>query len=320
MTPSASINFAPDMSGIMPDYYRHVVYPNSVTLPSRKEQYSIYEGYIYGTPTVNGRSGSVSMSLNNNLEMKVRENNDSTEKEKKVSILDNFNFNTSYNPFVKSFHWSPVNMTGSTKIFNKQLDLRFGATFNPYALDSTGKKVDRFLINENGKLFRTTRGYIDIGFNLKSPAGDKSKSKSTTEQSGDFNDEANPSDEMFSESIGSFSGAYVDFDIPWSLNVDYSWSFSKESLIASYTHTIRVNGDISITPKWKVGLNSGYDFMSKKVTTTNISINRDLHCWEMRFSVVPFGERRSYSFSINAKATILRDVKYNKSKSWYDNF
>jgi hypothetical protein len=321
MTPSASFSFAPDMSGLMPNYYRKIAYPNTITLPSRQTEYSIYEGYVYGTPSVNGRSGSLSLSLNNNLEMKVRAKNDTTQKEKKVSILDNFNFSTSYNPFVHSFNWSPVNMTGSTKIFNKQMDLRFGATFNPYALDSLGNRINRFLINENGRLFRTTRGYIDIGFNLKSAAADKNKGKSTPEPSSpDYTDESNPSGELFDETTGYYSGAYVNFDIPWSINVDYSWSFSKERFVASYTHTIRLNGDISITPKWKVGLNSGYDFVTRKVTTTNFSINRDLHCWEMRFSVVPFGQRRSYSFTINAKSTILRDVKYNKSKSWYDNF
>jgi len=236
-----------------------------------------------------------------------------------VSILDNFNFSTSYSPFAENFHWNPVNMTGSTKFFNKQMDVRFGATFNPYALDSVGRRIDKFLFRESGKLFRTTRGYFDVGFNLKSAAGDKSKDESE-DQTEDLVNESYPPDEMYDEASGYHSGAYVDFDIPWSFNVDYSWSFSKEGLKASYTHTIRINGDISITPKWKIGLNTGYDMVAKEVTTTNFSINRDLHCWEMRFSVVPFGDRRSYSFTINAKSAILRDVKYNKSRSWYDNF
>ena len=83
----------------------------------------------------------------------------------------------------------------------------------------------------------------------------------------------------------------------------------KETKTASYIHTIRLSGDISLTPKWKIGVNTGYDFVAKEFSTTNISIHRDLHCWEMRFSVVPFGDRRSYSFTINAKSAILRDVK-----------
>jgi hypothetical protein len=258
------------------------------------------------------------MSLNNNLEMKVRAKTDSTVEEKKVSILDNFNFNTSYNPFAQEYKWSPVNMTGSTRLLNKQVDIRFGATFNPYALDSAGRRMDKYLIHETGKLFRTTRGYIDIGFNLQSAAGDESQA--SPEATDEFTNETNPTLDMLDEASGYNYGDYVDFSIPWSFNLDYSWSFSKESLQATYTHTVRLNGDISITPKWKIGMTTGYDFVSKKVTTTNISVHRDLHCWEMRFNVVPFGERRSYSFTINAKSAILRDVKYNKAKSWYDNF
>ncbi len=319
MTPNASFSFMPDMSSIMPDYYRSITYPHSITKPSITEEYSIYENNIYGTPTVNGRSGSVGLSLNNTLEMKVRAKTDSTTEEKKVSLLDNFNFGTSYNPFAKSFHWSPVNFTGATKLFNKQMDVRFGATFDPYALDSTGRKIDRYLIRENHKLFRTTTAYIDFGFNLKSPSRGKSEKEPEIEPD-PYMDETNPTLDLLNESTAYASGAYVDFDIPWSLNVDYGWRFSKQSLNTVYTHTVRLSGDVSITPKWKVGITSGYDFVSKQVTLTNISVHRDLHCWEMRFNVVPFGERRSYSFTINAKSSILRDVKYNKAKSWHDNF
>lgn len=320
MTPSASFSFMPNMSSIMPNYYRRISYPYSITRPSTTEEYSIYEHNIYGTPTVNGRSGSLGLSLNNTLEMKVRAKTDSTDEEKKVSLLDNFNFNTSYNPFANSFHWSPLTFTGATKLFNKQMNMRFGATFDPYALDSLGRRIDRFLINESHKLFRTTTAFIDIGFSLKSPSKGKSDEVSPGPVTDPYSDETNPTLDLLNESTAYSSGAYMNFDIPWSLNVDYGWRFSKQSFKTVYTHTVRISGDISITPKWKLGGSSGYDFVSKKVTFTSININRDLHCWQMQFNVVPFGERRSYSFTINAKSSILRDVKYNKSKSWYDNF
>jgi hypothetical protein len=319
MTPSVGFSYAPDMSGLVPDYYRDLASTGSISRPVTYSEYSIYEQYIYGTPSVNGRSGSLSLSLNNNLEMKVRAKTDSTVEEKKVSILDNLNFSTSYNPFAPSYQWSPVNITGSTRLFNRQMDIRFGGTLNPYALDSTGRRMDRYLIHETGKLFRTTRAYIDVGFNLKSAAGDKKEGDSETGVD-EYGDEYNPTLEMLDESTGYYAGDYVDFDIPWSFNLDYSWSLSKETDEAVFTHTIRMSGDISITPKWKIGLNTGYDLVAKEITTTNFSIHRDLHCWEMRFSMVPFGERRSYSFTINAKSSILRDVKYNQAKSWYDNF
>jgi hypothetical protein len=320
ITPSVSVNYTPDMSKLMPNYYRTVATGRSVTQPVQYSEYSVYEGQPYGTPTVNGRSGSVAFALRNNLEMKVRARNDTTGELKKVSILDNLNFSTSYNPFAKIFHWSSLNMTGSTKLFSKKVDIQFGATFNPYALDSTGKQVlNKFLIREKGKLFRTTRAYVNLGFNLKSAAGDKKGTSSAPPPPGEPGEESNSTLDYLDESAGYY-GDYVDFDVPWSLNVDYSWNLSKERNIANYTHTIRFSGDISLTPKWKIGLNTGYDFVAKEFSMTNFSIHRDLHCWDMRFNVVPFGDHRSYSFTIAAKNAILRDLKYNKRRSWYDNF
>ena len=84
--------------------------------------------------------------------------------------------------------------------------------------------------------------------------------------------------------------------------------------------TIRASGDFSVTDNWKVGFNTGYDLDKNQFTTTNLSIYRDLHCWEMRISVVPFGNYKSYNFQINAKSSILADLKYNKRKNWQDNF
>jgi len=293
MTPSVSVSFSPDMSKLMPDYYQTVVTGRSIAQPVKYTEYSIYEGQPFGTPSVKGRSGSVSLGLRNNLEMKVRAKNDTTGELKKVSILDNLNFSASYNPFAKTFHWSSLNMTGSTKLFSKKVDIQFGATFNPYALDSAGTQViDKFLIREKGKLFRTTRAYVNMGFNLKSSAGDKKAPPASLNPSDETADESNTTLDYLDESAGYY-GEYVDFDVPWSL---------------------------SLTPKWKIGLNSGYDFVKKDFSTTNFSIHRDLHCWDMRFTVVPFGDRRSYSFTISAKNALLRDLKYNKRRSWFDNF
>jgi hypothetical protein len=320
ITPSASFSFTPDMSDLMPNYYHTIATPNTITGQAKTEEYSIYENYIYGTPVIRGRSGSLSLGLNNNLEMKVRPKNDTTGKPKNVSILDNLNFSTSYSPFAKDFRWAPMNMTGSTRLFAQKLNFRFGASFDPYALDTLGHRIDRYLINEKGKLFRTTRGYVDFSFGFRSKSGDKARSGEETMSENGLDSEYNPDLSSSDETDGLYYGDYVDYSIPWSINLDYSWSYSKTAFKPSYTHTVRISGDISLTPKWKIGGNTGYDFVARKITTTNFSINRDLHCWQMSFSVIPFGDRQSYSFSLNAKSSILRDVKYDKRKSWYDNF
>jgi hypothetical protein len=321
ITPTASVSFAPDMSNVVPDYYREVAYPASVTQPVNYNEYSVYEGQIYGTPSVNGRSGGVSLGLNNNLEMKVRSKSDTTGEGKKIVILDNLNLSARYNPFAEKFKWSMLNLTGSTSLFKNKLNLQFNSTFDPYALDTSNKRVDKFQFNETGKFFRTTNASIGIGFRLQSATKGKSKGTSSevTEEE-TVVEEPYPGDGTFNEASGAFTSEYVDFEIPWSVSIDYSWSYSKPLKETYFTHTIRLNGDISITPKWKIGGNTGYDFVANDFSITNISIHRDLHCWEMSIGVVPFGNYRSYSLTISAKSSILRDLKYDKRKSWTDNY
>ena len=114
--------------------------------------------------------------------------------------------------------------------------------------------------------------------------------------------------------------SYVDFTIPWTLGVDYNFRYTKPYDDSKIIQSIRLRGDFSLTPKWKIGFNSGFDFERMEVTTTNLSIHRDLHCWEMSVIMVPFGKYRSYSFTINIKSAILKDLQYEKGDSWYDNF
>ena len=126
--------------------------------------------------------------------------------------------------------------------------------------------------------------------------------------------------ENYDPNVEEFYGDYVDFDIPWSLRVDYSFSYTKPRDEVKVVQTLRASGDFSLTANWKIGFNSGYDLDRKQFTTTNLSIYSDLHCWEMRISVVPFGTYKSYNFQINAKSSILADLKWSKRKSWVDNF
>jgi hypothetical protein len=104
------------------------------------------------------------------------------------------------------------------------------------------------------------------------------------------------------------------------MNISYTLTYSKLAFKSEIIQSARISGDFSITPKWKIGTSTGYDFVAHRVTTTSINIYRDLHCWEMRLSIVPFGPLQSYNFGINVKSSILHDLKYTKNKSWVDNF
>lgn len=321
ITPSASFSFKPDMTKIMPDYYKTVKYPRSVTLPYEEHEYSIFQNYLYGTPMESGKSGSLSLGLSNNLELKVRPRNDTTGVPKKIKLIDNLNLNTSYNPFKDDFRWSYLNITGSTRIFENKVNFRFNSSFSPYELDSTGREKNEYMLIESGKLARHVRTNINIGMSFRSSAGDKKDKGKEVEAEG--SDELLTPErtlEYLDETQGYYYGDYVDFSIPWSIRMDYNWSVSKTGFQETkrVVQTVRLSGDFSLTKKLKIGGNTGYDLEKREVTVSNLNIHRDLHCWEMRFSVVPFGPHKHYSFTINAKSTILRDLKYDKRKSWYD--
>jgi hypothetical protein len=111
----------------------------------------------------------------------------------------------------------------------------------------------------------------------------------------------------------------VAWDIPWSLNISYNLNYSRQLLNPpAVVQSVNFFGDVNLTTKWKLGASSGYDFISKQLTFTNINIYRDLHCWEMRFNWIPFGIRQSYSVDINVKASVLQDLKLSRRRSWFD--
>ncbi len=315
ISPSAGFSFSPDISNLMPNYYQTIRYPRSMSRVSEKT-YSVFEGYLYGTPVARGSVGAISLGLNNNLEMKVMSKNDTTGEPKKVSILDNLNFSTSYNPFVDSLRWNDISMNGSTRLFNNKISITFGGSFSPYAINDAGTKYNRSYFAEAHKLVRLTRFNIHIGTSFQSGQGKKS---ATTETTAETIDQEQTRETDYDDESEAF-GDYVDFDIPWSVRINYSWSYNKPKFTKSISHTIDLSGDLSLTKKWKIGGRTGYDFVHKEVTLTNLSISRDLHCWTMQISAVPFGPRKSYVFTINAKSALLRDLKWDKRKSWWDRF
>lgn len=316
MSPSASLSFTPDMRGAMPDYYQEVI----IDSLDNTRTYPKYDESIYRTPVPSGRQGSMSFSLKNNIEMKLKSRSDTTDAMTKVKILDNLNFSSSYNIFKDSLKWAPIRMTGNTAFFNRKISFRFGGTLNPYAYytEESGRQytIDKAYFTTDRKLFRITSLDFSVGMNFSSKQGKKEGDEGQLELANDPT--ANLIDPTGFDQVAY--GAYVNFEIPWTFGLDYNFRYSKPYDEHEIIQSLRIRGDFSLTPKWKIGFNSGYDFKAKKVTTTNVSIHRDLHCWEMQVSMVPFGRYRSYSFQINIKSAILRDLMYEKGDTWYDNF
>jgi hypothetical protein len=316
MSPSASFSFVPDLSSMSDQYYQEI--PTDTLGNTRT--ISKYDESIYRTPVPSGRSGSLGLNLKNNIEMKLRSRSDTSVETTKVKILDNLNFSSSYNMFKDSLKWTPVRMTANTSLFKRKVSFRFGSTFNPYAYttDENGRThiIDKSYLSTDNRLFRLTNVDFSVGFNFSSNQGKKGGREGEMELANDptarLIDPTGYDQMVFNN--------YVDFEIPWSINLNYNFRYQKPFDEYSIIQSFRVRGDFSLTPKWKIGYNTGFDFKSKEITTTNLSIHRDLHCWEMNVSVVPFGTYRSYSFQINIKSAILRDLMYEKGDAWYDNF
>jgi lipopolysaccharide assembly outer membrane protein LptD (OstA) len=315
LTPSVGISYVPDLGGMVEDYYGYYVYD---TLNNKKE-YSIYETGIYNFPATPGQSGNISFGLNNNLEMKLRTNSDTSDASRKVKILESFKISASYNIFADSLNWSQINVRGRTSIFKNKLKLNFGANIDPYGLNAAKTAV----VNSFDGGFRVEKIDFSVDFEFQSKkgeGGDGSKAGSMQNrglsQADNFSDYSNDGRYDIQDEILT----YVDFDVPWSLRGGYKYVFSKPLGEPKVTQTISLSGDISLTKNWKISFRTNYDITEKELSSTSININRDLHCWEMTFSWIPVGRMQSYNFQINVKGSTLADaLKYNKRKSWQDN-
>ena len=324
MSPALGISFTPDMSKWAPNYYDTV----QVDTTGRTSVYSYFENGIYGTPSLNGRSGSVTFSLNNNIEMKVRTDSDSTTDFKKIKLLDNLRFSTSYNIFADSMNLAPLSLSGYTSMFNNKFKINFAGSFDPYALDENGRRYNVFEFEKKGNPFRLTR--FNVGIDLSFRSREKAKESQTTQRTATRDldmgqDELMDSqlqetqEQVLPQTMSAMYPGYVDFNIPWNLSIRYNFSYSKPGFDSKITQTLNFNGDLKLTSKWRIGVTSGWDFEKNTLSYTSMNIFRDLHCWEMWLSWIPIGYHQSYSFTINAKASILKDLKYKKQKSWYDN-
>jgi lipopolysaccharide export system protein LptA len=307
--PSLSFSYVPDQSNL----YQRV----QVNDAGDKRYLNKYR-------TIGGPQGGIgqsaagaSWSINNLIEAKVRPKNDSTGKEfEKISILDNLSINGSYDFTRDSLRASNISMNTNARLF-KNLDFNIGANFDPYSYvadgvyGAVGRKTNNLALTMGQGLMRLSN--LNVAFNTRfAPKGaDKPKKsdKATEEQLRMINN--NPD-------------LYVDFDIPWSLNLSYNFGYSRNGLDRGQTiQTLRLNGDFSLTQKWKFVFDTGYDFETKGPSITNLRISRDLHCWEMSFDWTPFaatGSQRAsnYSFDLRVKSALLKDLKISRRRSFYD--
>ncbi len=310
MTPSISFSFRPDYS--KSKYYKTV----QVNEMGNTQTYSIVQHGIFGSPPTN-KYGMINLSLNNNFEMKYKSKKDTSSSANKISILDQLSANTAYNIALDSLKWQPIQIQARTTLF-KLLNLHANAAYNLYTYDTLGRYINKLQYKINKKLVNLTYASLSSSIGLNSDGFVKDKTSQTTETAKQAAIAAGLPE--------NYMNYYVDFKVPWTIYISYNlninsvFNYQKKTFEYKSIQGLTFSGDISLTPKWKLSYSSGYDFVSKQFTYTSINIYRDLHCWEMRLSWIPFGTYRSYSFQINVKSSVLQDLKLARKRPFIDNF
>ena len=331
VSPSVSMSFSPE-KGKAFNGWRTFNYVDTLGV-QKSYDYNIYQGQINSAPG-KGKSATMSISLGNNLEAKVRDMKDTTGTgSKKVKILDQFNFSTGYNFLADSLKMNNVGLSMSTSIFGK-LGINGNMNFDPYAINERGQRVNKYNLLETGVPLRLTNVSTSVSYSLSGKGTVKGNDGSKS-SGGDGGGSGNPADYYRRIYYHPLTGEYIpggwlyytNPNVPWSLNFNYSFSMSRSYSYAnnqlskkdSYTQTLGVQGNIQLTPKMSVQAQSGWDFTAMKMTTTQFSFRYDLHCFNISVSWVPSGMYQSYSFLISANAAALADLlRFKKSTSYWD--
>ncbi len=258
-----------------------------------------------------GNQGALRFSLNNNLEMKRRSKQDSSDFVKSP-LIERLVLSSGYNFIADSFRLAPLSISFATKIL-KQIQIVATSGLSPYDYDAnTGRLIDRFLWNsERGGLLRMTATTIGVTGTVNSKMFN-----------GVEDDDKSESPYLYTDYLSQ----YVDFDIPWTLSINYrhtidnTFDTEKKRYIISQRPSITLNGDFNLTQRWKFGYTFSYDFEKKNINYTTLNIYRDLHCWDLNIGAIPFGLHRSFNITLNVKAAVLQDLRINKRQDFIDNF
>ena len=321
--PSISYSYRPDFQA------NHIRQVQQSANPLDLQEYTIFDQGIYGAPS-SGVSNSIGIALNNVLEAKVAPKDpDSDEDDEKIMILNNLNFNTSYNIAADSLRWSNVSFNAGTRLFKDKLALNINGTLDPYQVvevNGNAVRINKF----NPGIFRLTNANITANYSISSSDFNK-KDEGKKDENKNGNGANNPPDTMGAEidpttrngrrQNANIGGGTVETDlyrakIPWSVNLVYAANYTNNGLQPGSVgvHTLGFSGNIELSPKWKIGYSSGYDIKNGAFSFSRFNFTRDLDSWQFNFNWVPFGANSSYTFFIGVKSSTLADLKWDKNK------
>ncbi|NAS12347.1 LPS-assembly protein LptD [Flavobacteriaceae bacterium R33] len=325
MRPSISYGFAPSFEQFYDEYL------NTVT--GQTVQFSRFQNTIYGAPRL-GRSNALSFTLANTLEAKVRDRDSTVTEPKKIMILNSFNLSSGYNFEADSLRISPLVISGGTNILNNKMSINFGANLDPYAIDNNGRRINTFNIDNGGSLFRLTSARANLSYSISSSdfGGDKEEKRGDPDSPYDGQNYVAASggrtDDLFGQANNFNEGSFDNRDeddvenpvygtkIPWDLRLQYAVTYSNSNRQNEFSnHSLMFSGNVNLSPRWRVGVSSGYDIRRKGFTVTQLRFERDLKSFKMNFNWTPFGDFERWYFFIGIKSSILSDLKWeNRSQ------
>lgn len=343
LTPTVSFSASPDFSSSFFGYYGSYDYttPNGET---QTRKYSYFPNALFGVPG-QGKQGALSLALSNNVEMKVKTDNDSIG-EKKISLIENFTLSQSYNFAADSLNWSNLNTSIMLRLV-KNFNLNLSAVWDVYTyqLNSYGNpvrvNVPRWEVGKGWGRLSSTGTSFSYTFNndtfkkLKNRGKKSDDSKDTSDHSEDeWDDDSSTGGHSHShdddEPVAMRADGYAAWTMPWNLTLNYSVNYGygefdkkKMEYKGKITQNLSFSGNLRPTKNWNFGFTASYNFDTRKLAYMNCNISRDMHCFTMRASFVPVGPYKSYNFHISAKSSLLSDLKYDKRSSsstgvtWY---
>lgn len=315
--PSISVSYKPDMN-------RRNWYTTQVDTNKNTARYSIYEGSIFGAFS-EGKFGGLNFGIDNNIQMKVRNKKDTGQAAlKKISILDAFSLNGSYNFMADSFKLSQLSISASSSLFGK-INVTASGSLDPYLTNAAGDRIDKLVWSKHPvSLGKLTNGNISISSQFK--GGDKNEKTNIHTQQQLNPISGLPLNEYQQEAsyISNNPGEFANFNIPWSINFSYALNFQRQRKFdrsgfeTVFSQNVNWNGTLNLTSKWQIGLNGYYNITEHQLGSLSMYLTREMHCWQMAINISPVGRYRYFNISISPKSSILRDLKINRTRYFYD--
>ncbi|MEO8771160.1 MAG: putative LPS assembly protein LptD [Ferruginibacter sp.] len=327
--PTLSVNYKPDLNS------KNFYDVQTDSAGNYKTSYSVFDNNIVGA-FGRGKFAGLTFGIDNNIQMKVRNRKDTAaDAVKKITLIDGLGINGSYNFLLDSFRLSTLTVTARSNLFNK-INITANASFDPYITDATGRRIDKLIWTKKVATLGTlTSGGISLSSQFK--GGDKSSSptqggltNNAAVQNRNLNTTGLPLDEYQQEALymQNNPGEFADFSIPWTVDFSYSLRFTQyhtqatstteSKLVKTLSQDVNFNNSINLTTKWKLGIQGSYNITQKKLGVLSMYLSRDLHCWQMTINISPVGTYRFFTINISPKSSLLRDIKVNRTRGFYD--